>query len=159
LIEVKQEKPVRLSLTAFGPSKDTELIDYTKLTDHNLFVISVETGAGKTTIFDGIAFALYESASGEDSDNITMLRSQFAEDHVHTDSELISELKRRTYPILRQLRHQKKRNKSKTGEKYEFYELIGDPELPCVDRQMVSEINAKIEGIIGLTQDQFKQIV
>src|SRR5699024_2584317 len=60
---------------------------------------------------------------------------------------------------LRQLGHQKKGNKSKTGEKYEFYELIGDSEVPCVDRQMVSEINAKIEGIIGLTQDQFKQIV
>lgn len=152
-------KPIRLSLTAFGPYKDTEVIDFTKLTDHHLFVISGATGAGKTTIFDGIAFALYGSASGEDRDNITMLRSHFAEDHVHTAVELIFELKGRTYRILRQLGHQKKGNKSKTGEKYEFYELIGDSEVPCVDRQMVSEINAKIEGIIGLTQDQFKQIV
>src|SRR5699024_7761415 len=206
-------KPIRLSLTAFGPYKDTEVIDFTKLTDHHLFVISGATGAGKTTIFDGIAFALYGSASGEDRDNITMLRSHFAEDHVHTAVELIFELKGRTYRILRQLSqqkkgkkektgkkkenkenihmlrshfakdhvhtavelifelkgrtyrilrqlgHQKKGNKSKTGEKYEFYELIGDSEVPCVDRQMVSEINAKIEGIIGLTQDQFKQIV
>src|SRR5699024_11337351 len=61
--------------------------------------------------------------------------------------------------ILRQLGHQKKGNKSKTGEKYEFYEIVDGSEIPCVDRQMVSEINTKIEDIIGLTQDQFKQIV
>src|SRR5699024_842835 len=139
--------------------KDTEVIDFTKLTDHHLFVISGATGAGKTTIFDGIAFALYGSASGEDRENITMLRSHFAEDNVHTAVELIFELKGRTYRILRQLGHQKKGNKSKTGEKYEFYEIVDGSEIPCVDRQMVSEINTKIEDIIGLTQDQFKQIV
>src|SRR5690625_1449014 len=152
-------KPIRLSLTAFGPYKDTEVIDFTKLTDHHLFVISGATGAGKTTIFDGIAFALYGSASGEDRENITMLRSHFAEDNVHTAVELLFELKGRTYRVLRQLGHQKKGNKSKTGEKYELYEIIEDSEVPCVERQMVSEINAKIEEIIGLTQDQFKQIV
>lgn len=152
-------KPIRLSLTAFGPYKDKEVIDFTKLTNHHLFVISGATGAGKTTIFDGIAFALYGSASGEDRENITMLRSHFADDNVHTAVELIFELKGRTYRILRQLGHQKKGNKSRTGEKYEFYEIIEGSEILCVDRQMVSEINAKLEQIIGLTQDQFKQIV
>src|SRR5699024_12859209 len=58
--------------------------------------------------------------------------------YVHTAVELIFELKGRTYRILRQLGHQKKGNKSKTGEKYEFYELIGDSEVQCVeDRKRV----------------------
>src|SRR5690625_3457590 len=88
-----------------------------------------------------------------------MFRSNLTEENVHTAVELIFELKDRTYRVIRQLGHQKKGNKSKTGEKYELYEIIEDSEVPCVERQMVSEINAKIEEIIGLTQDQFKQIV
>lgn len=146
-------------MTAFGPYKDTEVIDFTKLEEYNLYVISGQTGAGKTTIFDGICFALYGSASGTDREDYRMLRSDFADDEVHTAIELIFELKEKKYRILRQIGHVKKGNKTKTGEKYEFYELIGDKETPCVDRQIVSEIDKKVEALIGLTQDQFKQIV
>lgn len=146
-------------MTAFGPYKDTEVIDFSELGEHQLFVISGATGAGKTTIFDGISFALYGSASGTDRESTAMLRSHFAEDNVHTAVELTFELKGKTYRILRQLGHQKKGNKTATGDKYEFYERIDGSEVPCVDRQMVSEINQKVEQIIGLTQDQFKQIV
>lgn len=152
-------KPLKLTMTAFGPYKDTETIDFTKLGDHKLFVISGNTGAGKTTIFDGICFALYGSASGSDRENNTMLRSDFADDHTHTSVELVFELHQRIFRILRQLPHVKKGNKSKTGERYEFYEIVDDKEIPCVDRQIVSEIDRRIESLIGLTQDQFKQIV
>src|SRR5690625_1688539 len=146
-------------MTAFGPYKSKEVIDFTQLKDHHLFVISGATGAGKTTIFDGICFALYGSASGSDRENTTMLRSHFAHDDVHTAVELIFELKGQTYRVLRQLGHTKKGNKARTGEKYEFFEYIDGKEVPSVDRQMVSEINDKMEQLIGLTQDQFKQIV
>jgi DNA repair protein SbcC/Rad50 len=146
-------------MTAFGPYKYSETIDFTELEQNHLFVISGNTGAGKTTIFDGISFALYGSASGSDRENQTMLRSDFAEDNTHTSVELIFELHGRTYRILRQLGHVKKGNKTKTGDKNEFYEIVGDKEIPCVDRQIVSEIDRKVETIIGLTKDQFKQIV
>lgn len=146
-------------MTAFGPYKNTETVDFKELNDNNLFVISGNTGAGKTTIFDGICFALYGSASGTDREDHKMLRSDFAEDDTHTSIELEFELRGRMYRILRQLGHVKQGNKSKTGEKYEFYEKIGEQEVPCVDRQIVSEIDKKVESIIGLTQDQFKQIV
>jgi len=153
-------KPLKLKLTAFGPYKDTETIDFTNLKDHHLFVISGATGAGKTTIFDGICFALYGAASGTDRDNSIMLRSHFADDDTHTAVELTFELNGRSYRVLRQLGHVKKGNKSKTGDKYEFVEQLEDGiEVPRVDRQIVSEINEKLEAIIGLTQDQFKQIV
>ncbi len=152
-------RPIKLLLTAFGPYKDKEVIDFTELGDQNLFVISGKTGSGKTTIFDGISFALYGSASGEDRENVAMLRSQFANDDLHTAVEFIFELKNRRYRVLRQLGHVKEGNKTKTGEKYEFFEQTAEGEVPGVDRQIVSEINKKIESLIGLTQEQFKQIV
>ncbi len=152
-------RPIKLLLTAFGPYKDKEEIDFTELGEHNLFVISGKTGSGKTTIFDGISFALYGSASGEDRDNVLMLRSHFADDELHTAVEFIFELKGKKYRVLRQIGHVKKGNKTKTGEKYEFYELTEEGEVPRVDRQIISEINKKIEELIGLTQEQFKQIV
>ena len=153
-------KPVSLSMTAFGSYKDREVIDFEQLEGHHLFVISGPTGAGKTTIFDAICFALYGSASGSDRENPAMLRSHFADDDVHTAVEFIFELNGRKYRVLRQLGHVKKGNKTKTGERYELYEILADgSEVPCVDRQTVTEINKKIEEIIGLTEEQFKQIV
>ncbi|WP_193064352.1 AAA family ATPase [Oceanobacillus oncorhynchi] len=152
-------QPLQLTLHAFGPYKEKEVIDFSKLQGNTLFVISGKTGAGKTTLFDGIAFALYGKASGSDREDQRMLRSDFADENVHTSAELIFQIQDKTYRIFRQLGHVKKGNKSKTGDKCEFYEVRPDGESPCVDRQMVSEIDQKIEDIIGLTPDQFKQIV
>jgi exonuclease SbcC len=146
-------------MTAFGPYKDIETIDFNNLDGHSLFVISGNTGAGKTTIFDGICFALYGTASGQDRENNMMLRSDFADDDTNTSVELVFELKGRLYRVFRQLGHVKQGNKTKTGERCEFFEITMDGEVPCVDRQMVSEIDKKMESLIGLTKDQFKQIV
>lgn len=152
-------KPITLKMTAFGPYKQTETIDFTELQGNQLFVISGSTGAGKTTIFDGICFALYGAASGSDRSESRIMRSDFADDGVHTAVELVFEIHQKTYRILRQMSHVKKGNKSSTGEKYEFFEKLGDREVPVVERQIVSEINVKVEEIIGLTQNQFIQIV
>src|SRR5699024_3522665 len=152
-------KPIKLSMTAYGPYKYKETIDFTQLQERHLYVISGDMGSGKTTILDGICFALYGSASGQDRDNADSLRSDFADDDTHTVVELVFEWKDRTYRILRQLGHIKRGNKSKTGDRNEFFEIIGEDEVPCVDRQIVSEINEKVEELLGLTQDQFKQIV
>jgi exonuclease SbcC len=152
-------KPIRLTMTAFGPYKDTETIDFSKLNGQHLFVISGATGAGKTTIFDGICFALYGSASGTDRENVMMLRSHFADDDVHTAVEFEFQVNQRIFRVVRQLGHKKQGNKSKTGEKYAFFEITEQGETPFVDRQIVSEINARMEELIGLTEDQFKQIV
>ncbi|MCZ8537867.1 AAA family ATPase [Paenisporosarcina quisquiliarum] len=152
-------KPITLKMTAFGPYKQTETIDFTELQGNQLFVISGSTGAGKTTIFDGICFALYGAASGSDRSESRIMRSDFADDAVHTAVELVFEIHQKTYRILRQMSHVKKGNKSATGEKYEFFEKFGDREVPVVERQIVSEINVKVEEILGLTQNQFIQIV
>lgn len=146
-------------MTAFGPYKNKETIDFEQLKDHRLFVISGATGAGKTTIFDAISFALYGSASGSDRDNITMLRSDFSDEDTHTEVELIFELKDSQYRVLRRLAHLKRGNKTKTGDKIEFVEIIDGVEVPAVERQIISMIDTKIQEIIGLSPDQFKQIV
>src|SRR5699024_6878562 len=152
-------KPKILTLTAFGPYKDKQVIDFEDLKEHQLFVISGPTGSGKTTIFDGISFALYGQGSGSDRNNAHMLRSQFAEDHLHTSVDFIFEQQGKTYRIFRQLPHLKKGNKHHSGDKYEFFQITETGEVPAVDRQIVTEINPKIEELIGLTEDQFKQIV
>jgi DNA repair protein SbcC/Rad50 len=152
-------RPLKITMTAFGPYKHREIIDFTELKNNRLFVVSGNTGAGKTTIFDAICFALYGSASGEDRNDSKFMRSDFADDDVHTSVELEFELHNRYYRILRQLSHVKEGNKGATGEKYEFFEKVDGKEIPCVDRQIVSEINKKVEAIVGLTKDQFSQIV
>ncbi|WP_236610260.1 AAA family ATPase [Planococcus halocryophilus] len=152
-------RPLKLKMTAFGPYKNTEEIDFADLQGNQLFVISGSTGAGKTTIFDGICFALYGSASGSDRSESRILRSDFADDTTHTAVEMEFEIHGKNYRVLRQMSHVKKGNKSPTGERFEFFEVTAEGEKPAVERQIVSEINRRIEEIVGLTQNQFSQIV
>lgn len=152
-------KPLKLTMTAFGPYKETETIDFTVLGGRRLFLVSGNTGAGKTSIFDAICFALYGEASGEDRRDAGMLRSQFAADDVHTAVSFEFELKQRTYRVLRQLPHVKAGNKGATGERYEFVETTGGQETMMVDRYTVRQINERLLGLIGLTKEQFSQIV
>jgi exonuclease SbcC len=152
-------KPIRLSMTAFGPYRDMETIDFSLLEDRRLFVISGNTGAGKTTIFDAICFALYGTASGEDRSEPRMLRSHFADDEVHTAVDYHFSVGKRTYRIFRQMAHRRGVNKNETGGKAELYETTSGYEVPCIDRFTVSDVNLKMETVIGLTREQFSQIV
>lgn len=152
-------QPLQLKLTAFGPYKQCEVIDFTKLGDQKLFVISGTTGAGKTTIFDGIFYALYGSASGEDRSEVKGLRSHFADDATPTSVDLLFEMRGRTYRVYRQLPYKKAGNKSETPGKVELYEMIDGVETPLVDQQKTTEVATKIQALLGLTKEQFKQIV
>lgn len=153
-------KPLHLTMTAFGPYKNKEEIDFTKLHEQGIFAISGATGAGKTTIFDAISFALYDSASGEDrSGKVDGLRSDFADDNLHTSVTLRFEMHSRVYEITRQLGHVKKGNKTKTGDKIELFEIKNGKSFLCTEKQNKRTIDPKIIDIIGLDADQFRQIV
>ncbi|MEK4025207.1 SMC family ATPase [Sporosarcina sp. FSL W7-1283] len=152
-------KPITLNMTAFGPYKDTETVDFRDLKEHRLFVISGKTGAGKTTIFDGICFALYGLASGEDRTDSKALRSQFADDSVQTTVELLFDIHQRRYRVLRQIPYRKRGNKSETSARCELYEVKDEQNIPVVDRQIVTEVNEKIEQLLGFTHAQFSQIM
>ncbi|WP_242142916.1 MULTISPECIES: AAA family ATPase [unclassified Bacillus cereus group] len=152
-------RPIQLTMTAFGPYKQREVIDFSDLGDHRIFAISGNTGAGKTTIFDAICYALYGEASGEERSDTSMLRSHFADDSVYTSVELTFQLKGKLYEIKRQLGHKKKGNKTVTGHAIELYEVVNGEKNPCVDRFHVTDVNKRVEELIGLSKHQFSQIV
>ncbi len=153
-------KPLKLTITAFGPYKDTEVIDFQELGEHRLFAISGKTGAGKTTIFDAICYALYGSGSGEDRQDTALLRSGFAHDDVYTAVELLFEMHGTVYQIVRQPGHIKEKNKTITGKKIELAEVReGKLDYSIVEKQQTLEVDKKLLEIIGLTKDQFSQIV
>lgn len=152
-------RPIQLIMTAFGPYKQKEVIDFDDLGEHRIFAISGNTGAGKTTIFDAICYVLYGEASGEERSDTSMLRSQFADDNVYTSVELTFQLKGKHYEIKRQLGHKKQGNKTITGHAVELYEVIDDEQVPAVDRFHVTDVNKKVEDLIGLSKHQFSQIV
>ncbi|WP_144611301.1 AAA family ATPase [Bacillus cereus] len=152
-------RPIQLIMTAFGPYKQKEVIDFNDLGDHRIFAISGNTGAGKTTIFDAICYVLYGEASGEERSDTSMLRSQFADDNMYTSVELTFQLKGKRYEIKRQLGHKKQGNKTITGHAVELYEVIDEEKVPSVDRFHVTDVNKKVEDLIGLSKHQFSQIV
>ncbi|MEY2300739.1 AAA family ATPase [Bacillus tropicus] len=152
-------RPIQLVMTAFGPYKQKEVIDFNDLGEHRIFAISGNTGAGKTTIFDAICYVLYGEASGEERSDTSMLRSQFADDNVYTSVELTFQLKGKRYEIKRQLGHKKQGNKTITGHAVELYEVIDEEKVPAVDRFHVTDVNKKVEDLIGLSKHQFSQIV
>lgn len=152
-------RPLRLTMTALGPYKEKETIDFSRMEHHRLFVISGNTGAGKTTIFDAICYALYDTASGEDRYETRMLRSHFADDQTPTTVEFDFAIGSRSYRVVRQLAYRKGSNKNETPPTAELYEIGSGQAVPCVDRFTIKDINTKLQQIIGLTKDQFSQIV
>ncbi|MET3195313.1 SbcC/MukB-like Walker B domain-containing protein [Gottfriedia sp. OAE603] len=153
-------RPLEVILHAFGPYKDKIHVDFNQLNEKGLFAITGPTGAGKTTIFDGICFALYGEASGENRNDQTLLRSHFADDEVYTSVDLTFELKGKHYNIFRQKGHQKKQNKGITGDKIEFYKIENSEKVPyCQEFNKTTIVNKKVEELLGINADQFKQIV
>ncbi|MES1043929.1 hypothetical protein BLX88_07305 [Bacillus obstructivus] len=154
-------KPLKLMMQAFGPYAEKEIIDFTKLGNRKMFVISGKTGAGKTTIFDGISFAIYGKASGEDR-NGSDLRSQFAADDLLTEVSLQFSLRNKTYYIWRSPQQDKKKARgdgfttvSAKAELY-IYDEEGNKKLIASN---VREADEKIKEIIQLDSNQFRQIL
>lgn len=152
-------RPLKLTMTAFGPYREPETIDFTRLGDNQIFVIAGNTGAGKTTIFDAICFALYGAASGEDRDDARMLRSQFADDDTYTSVELEFAIRGKTYRVFRRLPHRKAGNKTESGGKIELYRIEDGREVPETERFTARDVNERIQELIGLNREQFIQIV
>ena len=93
-------KPVSLTISAFGPYAGEQTIDFERLGSQGLFLITGDTGAGKTTIFDAITFALYGEASG-DVRKADMFRSKYAKDDVKTFVRLTFEYANKRYTVER----------------------------------------------------------
>lgn len=152
-------KPIQLTMQAFGSYGKKTVIDFTK-PDQNLFLITGDTGAGKTTIFDAIVFALYgEASSVVNRKNGAELQSQFAETSVEPFVELVFEEQVEGQPALYTVRRVPKHVrplKRGTGTKEESgsVSLI----MPDETEYPSKETDKKLEEIVGLTKNQFMQV-
>ncbi|MCK1993804.1 SMC family ATPase [Peribacillus muralis] len=153
-------RPDILTMQAFGPYAGREIIDFNSLGERTMFVISGKTGAGKTTIFDGISFAIYGKASGEDRSGQD-LRSQFAEDDRLTEVSLQFTLRGKTYLVIRSPQQERKKKAGEgtttVGAKAELYEIVADGNKLLGAN--VREVEERIKSLIGLDANQFRQIL
>ena len=150
-------RPIKLTLSAFGPFKNKTEIDFTKFGNQGLYLITGETGAGKTTIFDAICFALYGGASGQYRDTKSF-RSEYAEPEDETYVELIFTYQGETYTVKRIPEYQRKKARGDG-----LTTQHGDAELtrasdPAMIITKEKEVTKAIEDILGIDRAQFSQI-
>lgn len=147
-------KPINLRISAFGPYKDEVNIDFTKLGENGIFLITGDTGAGKTSIFDAISFAIFGEVSGSNRP-IQTLRSDFADMNIDTYVELEFVHKNRKYKILRNPSYEKPKKK---GEGFTKKSADASLEYDDVVVSGIKNVDIKIEEILGINAKQFKQI-
>jgi exonuclease SbcC len=153
-------KPIYIKMSAFGSYAGEETVDFTDV-NHGIFLITGDTGAGKTTIFDAITYALYDETSGGKR-NGEMMRSQYAKDDNRTYVEMKFIYNGEIYQINRSPRQNRiSKKKNKDGE-YTItvdqpnVELILPDGMPYMGK--MKETNQKIIEIVGLDVNQFTQI-
>ena len=152
-------KPLKLTMSAFGSYAGKNVIDFTGQ-QQGIFLITGDTGAGKTTIFDAITYALYNQTSGGER-NGNMMRSQYAKPETETYVELEFLYRGQTYCVRRNPDY--KITKTLKNGKIREQKVPHSVELTLPDGTVFPEkknaTDAKIIEILGLTADQFSQIV
>ena len=148
-------RPTELIISAFGPYADEVTLDMASLGDRGLYLITGDTGAGKTTLFDAIAFALYGNASG-DSRKPRMLRSKYARPDARTYVEMGFSYSGKEYRVRRNPEYMrtKQRGEGETREKPDAQLHMPDGRLVTGDKA----VTAEVEGLLGLNREQFSQI-
>ena len=149
-------KPLQLTMSGFGPYAEITEIDFERIGKQGLFLITGDTGAGKTTIFDAITFALYGEASGEVRDP-AMFRSKYAKEDVPTYVKLTFLYKGKKYSVKRNPEYlrKKERGEGYTSQKAEA-ELIYPDDRPPVTK--TKEVTKAVTDLLGLDYSQFTQI-
>lgn len=152
--EESNMRPLKLVMNAFGPYKEKVVIDFTQFHQQTLFLVSGPTGAGKTTIFDAIAYALYDDASGT-SRGKDSFKSQFATDEVLCFVELEFEIMGRKYFIKRS---PAQKGPGKNGKLKNWSSEVEFHHDGTVTTK-INEANKEIQELLSLSYEQFKQIV
>lgn len=148
-------RPIRLTMSAFGPYAGKTVLELEQLGKQGLYLITGDTGAGKTTVFDAIAYALFGEASGG-SRTPDMLRSKYAEPSTPTEVELVFDYAGKTYTVRRSPEQERP---AKRGEG-----MVRQPaaaELTLPDGSIIArprEVNERIQTVLGVNREQFSQI-
>lgn len=148
-------RPLKLTITGFGPYAETQIIDFEQLGISGIYLIAGDTGTGKTTIFDAIMYALYGTASG-DNREASMLRSKYVDEGMPTEVELVFELGHEQYTVKRNPEYMRKK-KNKEG----FTKQTAFAELTYPDGKVVSQsgnVTKAVENLLGLNRTQFSQV-
>jgi exonuclease SbcC len=148
-------KPLKLKMCAFGSYANEEILDFSELGGNGLYLITGETGSGKTTIFDAISYALFGKASGSARNSYKMLRSDYAEGRTKTFVELDFSSGGNLYRIRREIIP----HFTRITEEVSYTESVSLllPDTTVLDRSR--EVDAKVLEVVGLDRDQFAQIV
>jgi len=148
-------RPLKLTVSAFGPYAGTTVLDLEKLGQSGLYLITGDTGAGKTTIFDAITYALYGEPSGQTRDS-SMLRSKYAAPETPTEVELIFSCGEKTYTVRRNPEYERPKSRG-TGTTRQ----AADAQLTYPDGRIVTklkDVNTALREIMGIDRRQFAQI-
>jgi len=158
-------RPLKLVVTGFGPYAERTVIDFEKLGTHGLYLISGDTGAGKTTIFDAVTYALFGKASGDNRDDAKLFRCTHAAPETPTKVELTFTYDGKEYCICRNPAYDRpaKRGGGMTEEKASvtFYYPDGNGKVSETSRSVSKEgeVSKAVEEVMGgLDRDQFSQI-
>ena len=156
-------KPIQLVLSAFGPYVERTVIDFSALGEEGLFLIAGDTGAGKTTIFDAISFALYgEASGGKEKRKSKSFHSDYVSDQTETYVELTFRHRGETWWIRRNLEYQRPSKKKKDGMETTTRQAA-DAQMRNEDTGeeilRMDDVNRRVRELLGLTQDQFTQTV
>lgn len=149
-------RPLKLEISAFGPYAGKVEVDFEKLGTSGLYLITGDTGAGKTTIFDAITYALYGEASGRTRE-AAMLRSKYAAESTPTYVKLSFAYGGKTYNIKRNPEYLHASTRAASG----FGKVVAEAELTMPDGSLVTkirEVNEAVVGILGVDRNQFSQI-
>lgn len=148
-------RPLRLTISGFGPYAGTQELDFSRLGTGGLYLITGDTGAGKTTIFDAITYALFGEASG-DSRDASMLRSKYAAPDAPTYVELTFDYGGKSYQVKRSPEYTRAKTRGTGNTKQAATAELIYPDGNVVTK--LKEVNTAIRDIIGLTRAQFSQI-
>ena len=147
-------KPIKLRLSAFGPYKNLTEIDFTKLGESGIFLITGDTGAGKTTIFDALSYALFGEVSGSNRP-VESLRSNYSTEKDKTFVELEFEHKNKVYTVRRNPSYMRKSQRGEGMTKEDANaSLVYDDKV----FSKIGDVTKQIESILGINARQFKQI-
>lgn len=148
-------RPLRLTISGFGPYAGTQELDFSRLGTGGLYLITGDTGSGKTTIFDAITYALFGEASG-DSRDASMLRSKYAAPDAPTYVELTFDYGGKSYQVKRSPEYTRAKTRGTGNTKQAATAELIYPDGNVVTK--LKEVNTAIRDIIGLTRAQFSQI-